>query len=269
MSNVRWFIGFMSIGFILLCLIPTLIFGEVLPGLEVDSQVFENQRLAVEFETTAPVSVECVYPRLRGDTPLIRYVNASLEAIASQAFVDFVDSERSSREILDPDFGPCILDYRLAPVCCLPTLISICGSEYQGRCCPHGWTHYIGKTYWQNETTITELHLKDLFLQTSDWSSFLVAYCDQHFRSVLGSYYVQVYNAPFQAGDLETFVLTPHGLTIVFRSYVVGGWADGPHILTIPYTTLQPYIDLDGPLREISQVRSLHVNVNSRAMVSS
>jgi hypothetical protein len=57
--------------------------------------------------------------------------------------------------------------------------------------------------------------------------------------------------------DLETFLITDHRLIIVFRSYRVGSWVDGPDVITIQYDKLKGFINPNGPLKEVPGYRSL------------
>ena len=51
----------------------------------------------------------------------------------------------------------------------------------------------------------------------------------------------------------NTFLITDRGIMIIFPSYVVGGWADGPDIICIPYRDLRTFIDPTGPLKYASR----------------
>lgn len=224
----------------------------------------EKRSLEAEFESTVEVSAECTYPYLCGDSPLIDYVNKQLEAAASNLFDDFVGYEKTTQEQYNNDFGGCSMNYQLLPVYCLPNLISVYGSESQSRDCPHGWTHHEGKNFWRNEDAIFEIGLKDLFVNESDWCNFLLQYCDDYFKSTKHGYYSPDYGLTPELvpEDLEIFVLTERALMIIFRSYRVGGWADGPDVITIPYYKLKEFIDPKGPLGEVPGMGYILNNFN-------
>ena len=249
---------------LLFCLIPIVVFSENgwIPE-ELDDSINsfygETRELKAIFETTVEVSAEATYPHLYGESRFIDYVNKNLEACAKTTFERFVAHEKASLEVHDNDFGGCFLEYQLFPVLCLPNLISIYGFEFQSRACPHGWTHYEGKNFWHKENKIVELDMRDLFLQESNWCDFLLRYCHEHFSSTRHGYYGtdDWFTPELEKEDLEIFVLTKRGLMIVFRSYRVGGWADGPDTITIPYEDLKEFIDPSGPLKEISSIASM------------
>jgi hypothetical protein len=247
-------------------LLPFSVFSEhknfqLQPGIGPTAGKFngKNQILSARFKTTVEVIAECVYPHLYGDDSLINYVNKKIERTAHDLFEKFVEQEKMNEEELNDDFGGCYLDYHLFPAYLLPNLISIYGSESQSRACPHGWTHHEGKNFWKKDNSIIEIQLKDLFIKESGWCNFLLHYCDHYFKSSGYGYYGQDcgFTPELEPEDLETFLITDHGLMIVFRSYKVGGWADGPDVIAIRYDKLKEFIDPNGPLREVPGYRSL------------
>lgn len=219
----------------------------------------KDRILKARFKTTVEVVAECVYPYLYGDDPLISYVNKKIERTVHDLFEKFVEQEKINEDELNDDFGGCYLDYHLFPVYSLPNLISIYGAEFQARACPHGWTRHEGNNFWRNDNSIIEIHLEDLFIKDSGWCDFLLHYCDNDFKSSGYGYYGQDcgYVPELEPDDLETFLITDQGLMIVFRSYRVGGWADGPDVITIQYDKLKGFIDSNGPLKEVPGYRSL------------
>ena len=163
----------------------------------------------------------------------------------------------------DNDFGGCSLYYQLLPVCCLPNLMSFYGAESQHRACPHGWTHFKGRNFWQNGSSIYEITLKDLFWDGLDWSSVLLEYCDTYFRTTKYGYYADNDFTPeLLPSDLDIFVVTEKGLVIIFSSYRVNGWADGPDMVLIPYNVIMKYIDPRGPLKEVPAVLGILEKAN-------
>jgi len=213
----------------------------------------QTRCLEEKFETSVPVEASSEYPHLSGISSLIDYVNNRIESCAKERFQKFVKSEKSSKEVLDNDFGGCFFSYNLYPVLVRSNLISIYGSEFQARDCPHGWTNHEGKNFWRSGDKIIELEIRDLFTKGRDWQNFLLHYCKDYFVQHGTGYYgmEDCYIPELTNEDLETFVLTERGLVIVFRSYVVGGWADGPYMLAIPYAMLKNFINPNGPIKEI------------------
>lgn len=219
----------------------------------------EMRRYGITFQTTVEVDAAYSYPHFYGDGPLIRYVNHMVQTDAEQLFRAFVDGEKRSTESHSPDFGGCSLEYCLIPVLRLPNLISIYGIESQSRACPHGWTHYRGMNFWATKSGITELIVSDLFLPDSGWVDFLLQYCDQYFANVHYGYYGMrdVPRPELKPKDLTRFVITHDGILITLPSYTVGGWADGPDCIVIPYLEIRKLLDPAGPLKEVPAVRRI------------
>lgn len=217
----------------------------------VDHVYWEEHSVKTEFETTVEVSAECSYPYFCGNSSLINYVNKNVEFTATGLFRNFVEYEKTSSEEYDKGFGGCFFECRFVPVCCFRNLISIYGFESQTRACPHGWTRYKGKNFWQKEREVVELSLEDLFVKDSNWREFIINYCENYFKSVRYGYYAIEYGfePELEANDLRIFLLTKKGLMIIFESYKVGGWADGPDMVIIPYQKIKNFIDPNGPLR--------------------
>jgi hypothetical protein len=238
-----------------LCSTERLWVTEPLTGL-INSIDYEELHLCAEFETTVPVSIACDYPCLKGTIPLLNHVNKKLEMATYKQFEHFVEQEMSAQDDLTQDFGGCELSYAFYPIYYSTSLVSIFGCEFQHRACPHGWTHYEGRNFWQKGDSIIEIAIADLFIKESNWCNYLLQYCDRYFRSLNYGYYGQRlnFNPELIPEHLNAFLITDKGITIIFPSYVVGGWADGPDIISIPYRDLKAFIDPMGPLKNIAEI---------------
>lgn len=216
----------------------------------IDSFPCERHSMEIFFETNVPVQVECAYPFLAGEDLLTEHVNQQLQQESKNRFDNYVKGELLSEEIWEEGnalMHEFFLAYRTQ------NLVSVYGSDFQGRGC-HGCTYYEGKTFWKKEDTVIELHLDDLFVKGSEYRQFLVAYCESQLKASGYGYYSSLPEMPPELcpDDLDIFVITDKGLTIIFRAYRIGGWADGPDALTIPWIHLKEYIQSDGPLKEIA-----------------
>jgi hypothetical protein len=188
-------------------------------------------------------TLEWSYPVFSGTGSMIEYANGQLKTDIKNwldSCANFSDEE------------PHTLSYRLFPTYQSPNLISVYGSNFQGGG-GHGCTYYEGKTFWQTEGSIVELSLDDLFIKDSGYRQFLLQYCENYFKSSGYGYYASCpeYEPHLKTNDLDIFVLTDRGLRIIFRAYVVGGWADGPDTVLIPYENIKGFIDITGPLQEM------------------
>lgn len=237
-----------------LFLLPLTVFSEQeRPSLGLEGMIHsfscEQIRKEISFEMKVPIHVEYSYPIFFGKGALIEYVNKQIKTESEDRFDCLVKEEVFSEEVYDDD---CLLSYNLFPVYQTPNLISILGCDFQGRGC-HGCTYYEGKTFWQNGKSIVKLALDDLFVKGREYRWFLIKYCENYFKDSCYGYYSSDSELlpQLQSDDLDIFTLTDQGLMIVFRAYKVGGWADGPDQVLIPYRKLKEFIDPFGPLKEV------------------
>ena len=214
----------------------------------VNSSNYVQRRKEISFVTTVPVHVECSYPLLSGRGAFVEYVNQELKTEAENRFDCFIKEEIFSEEVWDEGFS---LSYELLPAYQAPNLISIYGYDFQGRGGCHGCTYYEGKTFWQSGDSIIKLALDDLFVKGTEHRQFLLRYCENYFKASGYGYYSSLseFSLKLSSSDLDIFVLMDKGLMIIFRAYTVGGWADGPDTVLIPYINLKQFIDRNGPLK--------------------
>ncbi len=99
--------------------------------------------METSFEAKVPVSISYSYPILNGHSLLIEHVNHQLHSEAENRFKTLQISESSSEE--DWEDG-CTFEFGLFPVYQTSHLVSIYGSDFQGRGC-HGCTYYEGKKF--------------------------------------------------------------------------------------------------------------------------
>jgi len=237
-----------------LCLLPLLSFAEqegILSCFEgrFSPHSCERKIKEVSFETIGPVHIECSYPVFLGKEAFIEHVNQKLKTEAEDHFNYFIQGEISSKEVWEDG---CTLSYELFPVYRATNLISAYGCNFQGRGI-HGCTYYEGKTFWQKGDSIVELVLDDLFVKGTEYRRFLLQYCENYFKATGYGYYSSRRELlpELKQNDLDIFVLTDKGVMIIFKAYTVGGWADGPDTVLIPYGKLKKFIDPLGALKEV------------------
>lgn len=180
---------------------------------------------------------------------MVKYANKQLKTESENCFDCFIKEETFSNDAYDED---CELSHTFFPVYQTNELISICGVQSQIRC-SHVCIDYEGKTFWQKGASAIELALDDLFVKGSEHRKFLLQYCENYFKASGYGYYSSFPEFPpeLNQSDLDIFVVTNKGLMIVFRAYRVGGCADGPDTVLIPYTELEEYVDPHGPLKAL------------------
>lgn len=138
------------------------------------------------------------------------------------------------------DEGPFQMNYHLRAILFSDNIVSLLGDVFVFAHLPHGWTRYEGKTYVKTNGSFKEISLNDLFPQPSQ-KEFLRCYCE-NFLKYHGdcSYFrgVDPLCAHLDKELLKTYVVDHESLILVFQPYSVGGLADGPFTVKIPFTQL-------------------------------
>lgn len=210
---------------------------------------YEQWTKEISFGTKIPVHVEYSYPIFSGKGTLIEYVNRELETEAEDRFNNFVKEELYAEEVEEDEIS---VVCSFSPRYQTSNLISIGGftSQIRGS---RGCTYYEGKTFWQRGDVVVKLILDDLFVKGSGYRQFLLDYYKNNFNRCDYENYVSHGElfSELSPKDFDAFVLTEKGLMIVFPVYTIGGWAEGPDTVLIPYAKINKFIDFSGPLKEV------------------
>lgn len=136
--------------------------------------------------------------------------------------------------------APFHFSYSMRTVFYSEQLISLFGELQQYTHLPHGWARYEGRTFLKEHGTFRSLQLHDL-LSTDEVQEYVRAYCEWSLKTNPISYFSgqNILRTTLDLGDLSTFAIDDQSLIIIFQPYVVGGFADGPFIVKIPWTYLQ------------------------------
>lgn len=199
----------------------------------------ESERFETAFDTNVHVEASVSYPRVPETSSLARYVNEAVRKEAHKLHNVFVQEMSAPQdELWEEDGDERTLRYDLTLVRSDPGLVSFCGCRYQYRGGIHGSVRYITKTFCQQDGTIQELSLDNLFL--SGYREWLFQYCEGYFKSNRCGYYDDDDHSwvGFNSKDLDAFLLTEKGLLLLFQNYVVSGYDDHPTTLLIPYNKL-------------------------------
>ena len=218
--------------------------GDFLHPIECESEILETI-----FDTNVHVEASASYPRVPETSPLARYVNEVIRNEAHELHDTFVQEMSAPQdELWEEDGDERTLRYDLSLVHSAPDLMSFYGSKYQYQGGAHGSVWYITKTFCQQDDTIRELSLDDLFLP--GYREWLFQYCEDYFKSNRCGYYDDDDHSwiGFNPEHLDAFLLTEKGLLLIFQNYVVSGYDDYPMTLIIPYTKLASIVSPNGPL---------------------
>jgi hypothetical protein len=200
------------------------------------------------FTAADSVVVDAAYPVFPQKSFLANAVQAELKKDALAWFQQTVEEEQAAQESWE---GDCELSLQFFPTYYSSNLLSVFVEEGRIRG-DRGGCSYGGRTFWRKQGVVIEVELHNLFLQEKKPLEFIAEYCENNLRkSKYGYYYYDDYDPPaLSPFAISTFVVTAQGIMIVFSPYTVGGWADGPHVLTIPFADLHDLIDGSGPLGE-------------------
>jgi hypothetical protein len=215
--------------------------GDSLHPIECESELFETA-----FDTNVHVEASVSYPRVPEISLLSRYANEAIRKEAHELHDTFVQEVSAPQdELWGEDGDERMFRYDLSLVHSSPDLMSFYGSKYQYRGGIHGSVRYITKTFCQQDGTIHELSLDDLFLP--GYRKWLFQYCEGYFKSNRCGYYDDDDHSwiGFNPEHLDAFLLTEKGLLLLFQNYVVSGYDDLPMTLLIPYTKLSRIVNPD------------------------
>jgi hypothetical protein len=208
--------------------------GDSIYPIECELSSFETA-----FDTNVHVEARVAYPQVPETSIFARYVNESMRKEAHEMHDNFVQEMSAPQEELwEEEEDERTFSYNLDLVYSTPVLMSFYGSEYQYCGGVHGSVRYITKTFWQQDDTIRELSLDDLFI--SGYRDWLFWYCEDYFKSNQCGYYSDDDNSwiGFNPKHLDAFLLTEKGLLLIFQNYVVSGYDDYPMTLLIPYAKI-------------------------------
>jgi len=138
------------------------------------------------------------------------------------------------------DEGPFQMNYHLRAILFSDNVVSLMGDVFVYDHLPHGWIRYEGKTYIRTNGFFKEIALNDLFPQPSQ-KEFLRSYCENFLKCNGDCNYFQPPDPlrdHLDQGLIKVFVVDHESLILVFQPYAVGGFADGPFTVKIPFTTL-------------------------------
>lgn len=138
------------------------------------------------------------------------------------------------------DEGPFQMNYHLRAILFADNVVSLMGDIFVYDHLPHGWIRYEGKTYVKTNGSFKEITLNDLFPQPSQ-KEFLRSYCKTFLKQNGDCNYFQSPDPlrdHLDQGLIKVFVVDHESLILVFQPYAVGGFADGPFTVKIPFITL-------------------------------
>ena len=150
------------------------------------------------------------------------------------------------------DEGPFQMNYHLRAILFSDNVVSLMGDVFVFAHLPHGWIRYEGKTYVKTNDSFKEITLNDLFPE-SNQKEFLRNYCENFLKNDNDCNYFQGADPLRDHLDQElmkVFVVDHESLILVFQPYAVGGFADGPFTVKIPFSELIGKWQVGNPLEK-------------------
>jgi hypothetical protein len=149
---------------------------------------------------------------------------------------------RFIESVLNPEMidGPLCMSYELSTVFLSSDLVSLFGTYLEYTCLPHHNIRYEGINYYKLHGQFVRIALRDIFVTDKQWE-FLRVYCERDLRKQGLSYFCSEPPLRLQLDSklIYTFVFDHESLIIVFQPYGVGGLADGPFTVRIPFSVLE------------------------------
>lgn len=224
---------------------------------------FEKKTENYFSENKLKIKIASDWPVFQSKNLFLQKVNVELQNNAHQVFIEYIEKYKQEEkeeselgeEAISMDFDKRDISYALTPTYATSSLVSVFGELYRyGGGMPHGCSHYFSYNYWFDGKEMQEISLSSLFLSDKNFADFLTHFCLTTLKDERIGYYSPdpEGHIPIEINldDLQVFTLSKSGLTITFRPYHVGGWADGPYSITIPFESLKPFINSQGPLRQ-------------------
>lgn len=150
------------------------------------------------------------------------------------------------------DEGPFQMNYHLRAILFSDHVVSLMGDIFVFAHLPHGWVRYEGKTYVKNNNSFEEITLNDLFPK-SHQKEFLRSYCENFLKNSGECSYFLPPEPLLDHLDQElikVFVVDHESLILIFQPYAVGGFADSPITVKIPFTELVGKWQAGNPLEK-------------------
>jgi uncharacterized lipoprotein YbaY len=189
------------------------------------------------------------YPVFPGRSVMARTASAAFRNDARKRFDEFSRFARTNTQSKKP-VG--LYSFKLTPVMGIatPALVSgyLAEESYTGGA--HGNAFFYPRTIGVINRRVQVLTLKDLLSPVARPYDLLT-------RAVLPALNAQKKArgaGPIAVLDgklVESFMVTPTGITWLFAPYSAGPYSEGGYIVKIPFTALRPWLNPNGPLKPL------------------
>ena len=175
-------------------------------------------------------------------------LNSMLEQTMTLNHYDFV-LEGEDYGFEDFEFGKWTQYYDISIKYFSRQLISLLGEVYSYTGGAHGNTGYKSLTFYYRQKDFVPVTLSDLFLEDTNYTKQLSSYCIDELKKQEAGWVINGDLKSLDETDLVTFTINEHAITFYFAPYHVGCYAEGTHIVHVPYSAIREIIDPAGPLK--------------------
>ena len=226
--------------------------GKAAGGFKLGKQIIKEKNNRRKY------TVEASYPQIVGtkDANAIEF-NRAVKAMLLAAIADF----KKDAGPPDPSAPAAIqwstFDAGYSIEYSGPDLISVAFGASQYNAGAAHPMHYSMVLNYDLKTSRT-LELSDLFKPRSGYLQVISDYAIKALKKELGpesdSEWIATGAGP-DSKNYKSWNITRQGLTVTFDPYQVASYAEGEHIVRIPYAALRNVINMDGPLGPLANKR--------------
>jgi Protein of unknown function (DUF3298)/Deacetylase PdaC len=196
-------------------------------------------------------TIEVFYPQLAGaESAHIAQLNSAIKELITAEVNDFTQNAETPDASLPKELQQSSLDAGYTIEHQSADLVSISfgfSTFYAGAAHPNRHTLVLNYDLKAGRT----LSLADLFNPRSGYMQAISDYTIKDLKKQLSpspdTEWIERGAAP-ASENYKSWTITPKGLSIMFDPYQVASYAEGSHLVVIPYTALRSIINMEGPL---------------------
>jgi hypothetical protein len=214
------------------------------------------KRLIRETNRKLKYTIDASYPQIAGaaDASASQFNRAAKELMTG-AVNDFKKDLEPPDSSTPPEIQQSSFDAGYSVAYSSPDLVSVSfGFSVYNAGAAHP-NHYSATLNYDLKASRT-LALSDLFNPRSGYLQAISAYAVKALKKELGpdpdTEWIGRGAGP-SAENFKSWTITPRGLAINFDPYQVASYAQGEHLVVIPYAALRNVINMDGPLGPLAK----------------
>jgi hypothetical protein len=194
-------------------------------------------------------------PHFNGTSPVITFANADLKRDAIRTMAKFVADLKEGPT--DEGKPPYQWEMDMSPAMSVANrnLISLNFADYEGTWGAHPNTEFECYSYGLVHGEPKQLKLNDLFLSDTDGAEQVNRIAMAYLKKNQASFVEDGTVKTLPKETLESFIITPTGITLLIATDIVTSHAEGPQIIDIPFKKLKG-LDPRGPLKGLVRVSS-------------